>query len=224
LHPTALRAALNGTASGNYKSNHPVYRKKGRPMMKRLRTTRTTHAFPWYPISGTLAALALLLLAPVAPAGAETSNSSPAPDLGGCQSLQVPAGNELAEHVYADGWQIYRWDGMSWSFVTPAAVLFADAAETTPVGLHYTGPTWESLDGSKVAGTAITKCTPDPSAIPWLLLGAVSNTGPAGSTPVTYIQRLNTVGGTAPTAPGTSAGEVARVPYTAEYYFYRAHP
>ena len=35
------------------------------------------------------------------------------------------------------------------------------------------------------------------------------------------IQRLNTVGGTMPATPGTTVGEIARVPYTAEYYFYK---
>src|SRR5206468_943717 len=39
----------------------------------------------------------------------------------------------------------------------------------------------------------------------------------------TYVQRVNTVGGRAPGTAGTAAGQVARVPYTAEYYFYREH-
>lgn len=39
---------------------------------------------------------------------------------------------------------------------------------------------------------------------------------------VTFIQRVNTVGGNAPADPGNVPGEVARVPYTTEYYFYRA--
>jgi hypothetical protein len=38
----------------------------------------------------------------------------------------------------------------------------------------------------------------------------------------TYIQRVNTKDGLAPTAPGASIGATAEVPYTAEYYFYRA--
>jgi len=35
------------------------------------------------------------------------------------------------------------------------------------------------------------------------------------------MQRFNTIGGTAPAEAGTVFGEEARVPYTAEYYFYR---
>jgi hypothetical protein len=39
----------------------------------------------------------------------------------------------------------------------------------------------------------------------------------------TFIQRVNTVGGKAPADPGDFEGEVVRVPYAAEYYFYREH-
>jgi hypothetical protein len=46
--------------------------------------------------------------------------------------------------------------------------------------------------------------------------------GPGIFARTTYIQRVNTKGGLAPTAPGTSIGAIAEVPYTAEYYFYRA--
>jgi len=38
---------------------------------------------------------------------------------------------------------------------------------------------------------------------------------------VSRIQRINTSGGKAPTTPGAFVGEVARVPYTTEYVFYR---
>ena len=172
----------------------------------------------------TLAALALFLLALVAPAGADSGNENQAPDLGGCQNLQVPAGNEVAFHVHGEGVQIYRWDGTSWAFVAPAAVLFADAGYDSAVGINYAGPTWESVGGSKVVGKVLERCTPDPDAIPWLLLGAVFTEGPGIFHRVTFIQRVNTVGGKAPAEPGDFPGEVARVPYTAEYYFYRAHP
>ena len=39
---------------------------------------------------------------------------------------------------------------------------------------------------------------------------------------ITHIQRVNTVGGNAPAGAGTVTGETASVPYTAEYFFYRA--
>jgi len=138
-----------------------------------------------------------------------------------CDRLRVPEGNTLAFHVYADGAQIYKWDGATWVFVEPAATLFANPGNDGKVGVHYRGPTWASNSGSTVVGARLFGCTPDPTAIPWLLLEAVSTGGPGIFSSVTYIQRVNTTGGTAPAVPGSAIGETIEVPYTAEYYFYR---
>jgi hypothetical protein len=133
----------------------------------------------------------------------------------------VPAENKLASHVYAEGVQIYRWDGASWVFVEPVANLFADANYHGKVGIHYRGPTWKSNSGSNVVGARLYGCSPDPTAIPWLLLEAVSTAGPGIFSSVTYIQRANTSGGLPPAGPGSATGELVQIPYTAEYYFYR---
>jgi hypothetical protein len=53
------------------------------------------------------------------------------------------------------------------------------------------------------------------------LLKKVTSEGPGIFESVSYIQRVNTAGGIAPTAPGSFIGEEAQDPYTAEYYFYR---
>jgi len=142
-----------------------------------------------------------------------------------CDSIQAPVGTKLAFHVYARGVQIYRWSGTSWDFVAPVASLFAEENYFGEVGNHYVGPTWESKSGSKVEGRRVpgTGCTPDPSAIPWLLLYRFSSDGPGIFNKVSYIQRVNTTGGSAPANAGSSVGEVKEVPYTAEYYFYRDH-
>lgn len=185
--------------------------------------SRTKHEYRFHPLNLALAVLVLLQLAFVALAEAKSGNDPRAPELGDCQDLQVPAGNKVAFHVYAEGVQIYLWNGTSWSFVGPEADLFVDAGENGVVGIHYSGPTWESNSGSKVVGMVLERCTPDPSAIPWLLLKAVSNEGPGIFHDVTFIQRVNTVGGNAPSDTGDFQGEVAAVPYTAEYFFYRTH-
>ena len=142
----------------------------------------------------------------------------------GCEQLAVPAGNEVADRVYAVGVQVYRWNGTSWAFVGPEANLFASANYRGLVGTHYVGPTWESNSGSLVVGSGATAipCTPDPTAIPWLRLTAVTSSGPGIFDGVTFIQRVNTVGGIRPTAPGTTIGQEAKIPYTTEYYFYKA--
>jgi len=155
-----------------------------------------------------------------ASAGEESARGSRAVDLGICDELRAPAGSRLAFHVYAEGVQIYRWNGTSWTFVAPSARLFADAGGHGTVGIHYGGPTWESVSGGTVVGTVVDRCTADPTAIPWLSLSAVA-AGPGVFHRTTFIQRVNTVGGTAPSAPGSFTGEQASVPYTAEYFFYR---
>jgi hypothetical protein len=155
---------------------------------------------------------------------ARADNGGRMPDLPSpsCDSLQVPPGNKVAFHVYALGVQVYRWNGTSWVFVEPVANLFADDNYRGKVGTHYAGPTWESNSGSKVIATRMAACSPDQTAIPWLLLRTVSTDGPGIFNSVTYVQRVNTMGGLAPTTPGSSIGAEAKVPYTTEYYFYRA--
>jgi hypothetical protein len=151
-------------------------------------------------------------------------NRNPAPELPPqCSTLQVPAGNKVAFRTYALGVQIYRWNGTSWDFVEPVALLFADSNFRGKVGIHYAGPTWESNSGSNVVGRRLAGCSADSTAIDWLLLEAVSTEGPGIFKPVTYIHRVNTVAGRAPASPGLFTGAVAKVPYLAEYYFYRAH-
>jgi hypothetical protein len=143
-------------------------------------------------------------------------------DLGPCDSLAVPAGHTLAARMYAQGVQIYRWNGSAWVFNAPEAQLTADADGNGVVGTHYRGPTWETNSGSKVVGAVAKRCTPDPTAIAWLLLSATSSGGPGVFDGVTYVQRVNTVGGLAPSASGNSVGEEARVQYRTVYLFYRA--
>ena len=140
----------------------------------------------------------------------------------GCSVIEAPAGNKLSFQTYALGVQIYRWNGSAWVFVAPQANLYADAGFLGQVGTHYEGPTWESNSGGTVVAGRVDGCTPETSAIPWLLLKMVSTDGKGPFGKTIYIQRVNTVGGLPPSAPGTFAGQEQRIPYTAEYFFYRA--
>lgn len=142
------------------------------------------------------------------------------PDLGNCGNLAPAAGSTLVFHAYARGAQIYRWTGTSWLLYGPDAVLSADAEGESAVGTHYVGPTWETNSGSKAVGTVIDRCTADPNAVPWLSLSAKSS-GPGVLNGVTFIQRVNTVGGKAPSTGGTFTGQEITVSYSAEYFFYR---
>ena len=143
-------------------------------------------------------------------------------DLGSCPDLQPPAGSKLVFHAYAEGSQIYRWNGQEWQFNGPSATLYANAGGTGVVGIHYGGPTWEANSGGLIVGALSKRCDVAPADIPWLLLTVARTEGPGIFSRVTHVQRVNTVGGQFPSDDGSVQGELRYVPYTAEYYFYRA--
>jgi len=150
-------------------------------------------------------------------------------DLASCSDLAPQVPSRLAFHAYARGVQIYKRVGTAWTLVGPSAVLTANADGTGVVGFHYlnttgpTGPAWQGVSGSKVVGIlpAMKSCLADASAIKWLLIQAAASEGPGIFDGTTFIQRLNTAGGLAPSYAG-SEGEIVEVPYTAEYFFYKA--
>jgi hypothetical protein len=169
-------------------------------------------------ISLILAAIAVLLAAAIAiPIHGQSIQTPDAP----CSEIQVEAGNKVAFRAFGIGVQVYRWNGTAWTFVEPVANLYADANYQGKVGTHYAGPTWESNSGSKVVATRVNGCSPDAGTIPWLLLKKVTTDGPGIFSDVTFVQRLKTTGGSPPANPGAFVGVESRVPYTAEYYFYR---
>jgi hypothetical protein len=143
-----------------------------------------------------------------------------------CSSIRVQEGNKLAFHAYAKGVQIYKWNLLTqkWDLLAPRAGLFAEENYFGEIGSHYGGPTWESKSGSKVEGRRVlgTGCTPDPTAVACILLSSVRTEGALILSKITFIQRVNTTGGLAPSEPGLVDGETTEVPYTAEYYFYKA--
>src|SRR5689334_50198 len=170
---------------------------------------------------------ALLALCAAANFTARADNDHRAPDLApGCEKLAPSEDNQLVSHVFAVGVQIYRWDGSNWAFVAPSAILYADANHDAQVGIHFgtpAGPAWETTSGSRVVAQRVESCTPDVTAIPWLLLRTISRNGPGLFSDGSYVQRVNIVGGLAPAAPGAVVGEERQVPYTADYVFYKSN-
>ncbi len=95
--------------------------------------------------------------------------------------------------------------------------------------------TWQYRDTSRVWAkvhandeTGKGAVTVDSTAIAWLLLDGVGSlNGPTGGdklTGTTFVQRLNTTGGLAPStgcSSLTDVGNTAFVPYTADYFFYK---
>ena len=143
-------------------------------------------------------------------------------------AIAVPSGNTLAFTLKGTGFQNYECraataGGYEWAFVSPEAAL-RDKGDAL-VGRHYGGPTWEHGDGSKVTGKVLANA-PAPVAgnIPWLLLQGTSGAMPGMLKGVTYVQRINTDGGTAPSTPcsAAAAGSKTQVRYSADYLFFKA--
>jgi hypothetical protein len=160
-------------------------------------------------------------------------------------NIEAPAGNKVFLEGHAFGTQNYiclpSGSGFSWILFGPQATLFDD--DLKQVITHFLSPnplendtlraTWQhSRDTSAVWARAIaTSSDPNyvaPGAIPWLLLEVVGaedgSTGGHKLTAATFIQRVNTVGGMAPSTSCTLSTEVgakAFVPYRADYFFYK---
>jgi hypothetical protein len=170
-------------------------------------------------------------------AHADLVTSPPVPS-----NIEVPAGNTAFLEDHAVGTQNYICLLSGWTFFGPQATLFNDLDEQ--VVTHFLSPnpdeggtaraTWQhSQDTSTVWGVAIASYS-NPGFvargdIPLLLLRVVgAQDGPTGGhtlTATTFIHRLNTSGGVAPSTGCTASSDVGKkafVPYTADYFFYRA--
>ena len=152
---------------------------------------------------------------------ADIADGNRLPDLTACPQLVAPDGSVLLLHAFGIGVQIYHWNGASWGVATPSATIYANPGGQGELASHFAGPTWQSNSGGSVVGTVANRCIPDPASIAWLSLTGVSN-GPGIFANVNFIQRLNTVGGNAPSTPGSVIGQEARIPYTADYLFYQS--
>jgi hypothetical protein len=107
-----------------------------------------------------------------------------------------------------------------WAFVAPVAMLYA--ADRKVVGKYYAGPTWESMDGSKVTGKQLAVAPASAGSIPLQLVKADPAMGAGAMTGVSYIQRVNTKGGVAPAmaCDAMAKGKRQQVAYEADYVFY----
>jgi hypothetical protein len=162
------------------------------------------------------------------------------------QNIRVPAGNRAYLVGRAFGTQNYVClpsanspTGFGWILFGPQANLFDKDGEQ--VMTHFSSANTEEVDNpvrpvwqnSQDTSAVWAKMYPNgsvavPGAIPWLLLEVIRRedgpTGGSKATATTFIQRLNTVGGVAPSTGCTQLGEVGNrqyVPYAADYFFYR---
>lgn len=168
----------------------------------------------------------------------------PVPD-----GIEVPEGNRPFLVGRAFGTQNYIClpsatapAGVAWTLFGPQANLFTD--HDRQIMTHFISPnpdesgvlraTWQDSDDTSAAWARAVATSSDPAyveagAIPWLKLEVVgTEKGPTHGrrmTVTTFIQRLNTTGGVAPAtgcALPADIGARVFVPYTADYFFYKA--
>ena len=173
-----------------------------------------------------LAALAApVLLAACASAPRET----PVDNAALPEAVRVPAGQTQVMTTVGKGEITYecrvKKDNAAaheWVFVAPVASLAATDGRI--VGKYYAGPTWESNDGSKVTAKQVAVAPATPGAIPLQLVKADPAQGAGAMQGVSYIQRLRTVGGVAPSerCDAAAVGQRRQVAYQVDYVFYKA--
>ena len=169
----------------------------------------------WLPMLTLTAAIPCAIAAVAEPAGISAA-------------LRAPTGEQADFVLQAVGVQIYACRpkaddayAYQWAFVAPEATLTEGGAT---VGRHGAGPFWESnSDRSLVKGAVKQRQDGGAGNIPWLLLSASSVEGAGKFSGVTSIQRVATKGGVEPAGgcDASKVGQEARVPYTADYYFYK---
>ena len=180
---------------------------------------RSTYAFAAFSAAAILALSGCASLAPLAP-----------PEVP--ENLRPPAGQVVYLETLVSGFQVYECKAKP---EQPSVHEWAARGGEGPLvdrsgrslGKHYSkaGPVWESNDGSTVVAEVKARSpAKDTSAVPWLLLSAKSNTGAGVFAATKSIQRVQTAGGVAPleVCSSANANQVARVPYSAIFYYYRA--
>jgi hypothetical protein len=158
--------------------------------------------------------------------GSSEAASSAAATAGGSgdvpPAIAVPPGHTAIADLAAQGVQVYQCTAGAWVFLEPAANLVGRTTtrpRTAQAAVHFRGPSWQStVDGSLVTA-AVEASSPKPGTIAELLLKSTSNRGDGIFGKVSYIQRLNTTGGTAP-AGACTTGATTGVHYTAKYRFF----
>ena len=142
-------------------------------------------------------------------------------------AVAVPAGHRVTSMLTGEGMLTYECRAnaagaatpYAWSPPAPDAVLKEKSGAI--VGKYYPGPTWELNDGSKITGKQLA-VSPATTGIALQLVEAAPASGNGALVGVSYIQRVNTVGGT-PQGPcdASKVGEKQVVRYAADYYFFK---
>jgi len=135
-----------------------------------------------------------------------------------------PQGSVEVLRLQGQGAQIFRCEsqaaGLRWTYRLPEAEL-RDAKGNVVVH-HGVNLSFEHVDGSRLVGEIVDHVpSPDGDSLPWLLL-KTRVFGEGALAAIAYVQRINTVGGMPPPrCEADQLNQVLRVPFSAEFVFYR---
>jgi len=146
------------------------------------------------------------------------------------EAVQVPTGHRVAMEAVGAGDITYECRAkkdmagqFEWVFAGPDALLKDRSGQQ--IGKYFGPPaTWENRDGSKVTGAQLAVAPAGIGDIPSQLVKANPAVGEGAMQGVTYIQRVNTRGGVAPSSPcaASNVGQKQSVKYQADYILWRA--
>jgi len=146
------------------------------------------------------------------------------PALGLFSQIKAPTEVEPVLELGATGVQIFRCEaqkeGFRWVFRLPEAELRDLRGQV--VAHHGANYSFEHVDGSRLIGTIVGyDAAPGGDSILWLLLRTQSY-GQGEFEKVTYVQRVDTSGGTPPgQCAADQVSQILRVPFSAKFIFYR---
>lgn len=145
-------------------------------------------------------------------------------------AVKVPAGHRVVWETVGVGEITYECrakantpDAFEWVFVGPKADLKSRKGDV--VGRYFGPPaTWAGNDGSSLTGAQVAVAPAQPGSIPLQLVKANPAMGSGVMQGMSYIQRVATKGGVAPSMPcaGSSVGSKQIVQYQADYIFWKA--
>lgn len=164
-------------------------------------------------------------------ASAEGDGGRNDPPYGSIRNKDLPAAIQVDENVFKEtarfvgkGKQVYDCVNGAYVGREPNANLYR--IHGGQVGIHFVGPQWANLDGSRVKAAALASVpSPDgPGNVAWLLLGANENAGASGLafSQTQRIQRVLTRGGTPPSSCGAGSPQTISKDYSTLYIFYNA--
>jgi hypothetical protein len=161
----------------------------------------------------------------IAHAAAQTTGAAPViPD-----AIKVPAGNVLLFQAFGRGVQIYNCPTNADSNPTPFTILYSNADQKRIIGTMDRPdgqPRWSDLVGNSViAVRQVVVPSPNPANVPFVLLKAQAHFGPGNGmlSLVTFIQRVNPNGGSAPVGGCMNKNQAQEsLPFSATFLFYKA--